>query len=227
MSEPHRGAELPASEAEGWRDAYREIAEGGAGPGCLGDEAIASLVVGDAAPDDRARWASHVVRCSACAERYRLLGELHLEAGAGFDSARGGRSRIGWLAVAAALVALLGGGLFILLREPSTPADETVLRGEAVAIGPADQAVLQRPPAELEWSGAPSARDAISQRVRLFDASGGLVWETVDVDPETSRVPLPEQVARRLAPGSSYFWIVDLEDGTRPQLGPYWFRLAD
>ena len=201
-----------------WRRAYRSTLPGEP-QGCPGDDALAALAVGDLSAEERVRVADHVAGCVRCSGDYRLLAEVHREA----QAARPRRSPGPWLSIAAAAVVAVAVGVALRVG-PSTPATDH-LRGAdpARAVTPAPDAKLAAPPAELAW-GAEAG--AVRYRVRLFDARAERVWES-EPSPAASQ-PLPPEVRARLTPGSSYFWVVDVEGpGPGRRLGPFWFQLTN
>jgi len=182
---------------------------------CPDAEALAALAIEDAPSDERQRLADHVVSCPACASDYRLLRELHEEAG----QKRRARSlsRTAWLVAGLAAAAALVLGVRPLLR-----ARVDGSRGTAAAVEPADGAPLPSAPAELAW---PAELGARAYRAQVFAGDGTPVW-----DAESSaqpRVAIPEDVRSRLRPGGSYYWTVRVEGPVqRRRLGPFWFQLA-
>jgi hypothetical protein len=200
-----------------WRAAYRSTLAGAPGPGCPGQDALASLAVGDLPPGDRVRVADHVVACAACASDYRILAELHREA-----SARA-RTRGSWraAAVAAVVVAALAGVLAPGDKTPALDPDRPRGRPGTRAVTPAPDAALAAAPAELSWPAEPLA---LGYRVRLFDARAEPIWESPAA--QTTSRPLPQDVRERLRAGGGYFWIVDVGAEAAPhRLGPFWFHL--
>jgi hypothetical protein len=120
-----------------------------------------------------------------------------------------------FLAAAAVLV-----GLGLLLR--GTPRSDDVERGAAIVTTPEDRAELPSPPRTLTWQAQPGAS---GYRVRLFDSSADLLWESELAD--RPAIALPASVADDLEPGASYFWTVELEGPAEAaRIGPFWFRIS-
>jgi hypothetical protein len=200
-----------------WREAYRSTLAREA-EGCPGQEALAALVLGELAGEQRERVADHVAACTRCADDYRLLIKLHSEASAG-----GVRTHRRWTLAAAAAVAVALAGSAALRLGVEEPRDDTLRgAGGAVRVVPIDGSSLSAAPREVGWE---AEAGAVGYRVRLFDATGTLVWQS-DPAPSVSR-DMPAEVRSRLTPGGSYFWVVDVEGPAGPsRLGPFWFHLA-
>lgn len=180
---------------------------------CPDAEALAGLALGEGDDDARRRLADHVAGCAACAADYRLLREMHREASR--EPARR-PSRRAWIAAAAAASLAAGVLAPLLLREAGDP-----VRGTAVEVRPADGAVLQAPPAALEWPAEPDAR---GYRVKLYRGDASLLWESGDVagPPAT----LPPKVRDGMRAGESWYWTVEAAGPVqRRRIGPFWFQL--
>ncbi|HYG64485.1 MAG TPA: hypothetical protein VEL74_18040 [Thermoanaerobaculia bacterium] len=223
----------PMDEAEGaaWREAYRGFQAPGSS-GCPDDEALAALATGETTGAERERLADHVVGCRRCAERYRVLRDLHREAGSEPEhegAGSGGRgSRLRLLAAAAALLLVAGLGWIVGLPGTSGVLDPDRLRGEPAmeeGVRPAPDARLAAPPRELAW---PARRGAHSYRVILYDATSSPLWTSAPVTAPI--LTLPDEARSRLVGGDSYFWIVETghgPDAPVSRLGPFWFSLEE
>lgn len=208
-----------APEIDELRELYRQELQRPGTEECPDDERLASLALGEIEGDERDRLADHVVQCSACAESTRLLMELHREARTRRPRSLWSSNLVRFLAAAVVLVAL-----GVLLRgTPLWNAPGDVERGTGVTTTPEDGAELTSPPRRLTW---PRQTGASSYRVRLYDSTANLLWESEIGD--RPAIELPTSVADDLESGSSYFWTVEL-DGAREagRLGPFWFRLTD
>ena len=206
----------------GWRAAYRGSMIG-ASPACPSDDRLAALACGDVSEDDRRRIADHVTTCRACADTYRLLLELHQEAGRASHAAPPWRWKSAGIAAAAILAtaALL---VFWQVRAsrsgPSSFEDE--VRGPIASVQPPHRAALSTPPEEFIW---PAQTGATAYRLRLYDSGGDPVWEPPPVN--DTRLRLSAETAGSLQSGRAYFWVVDVDGPVaRARLGPFEFRLA-
>lgn len=211
---------LGAGELSAWRQAFESGRPTGASP-CPDDERLAALVTGELSGAERERVADHVVVCRRCAEAYRTLAELHAEA---LRSSAARRRPWRW-AVAAGLALTAGLALLAGRAGRWAPAEDPVdvLRSTAAerGVAPAPGAVLAAAPSGFRWSPVAGSRS----RLRLFDAEAELVWESAVED--DGALPLPQEVAARLRPGASYFWVVESDaGGARRRLGPFWFEIG-
>ena len=180
---------------------------------CPDAETLAGLALGE--PDSGARRAAadHVAACPSCAADFRLLREMHREAARQGAAPR--TSRRAWLAAAAAAALAVVVLTPLLLRERPDG-----VRGTAVPVVPADGAVLEAPPAALEWPAEPGAR---GYRVKLFRADASLLWETDSAAPPAV---LPPAIRDGLRAGESLYWTVEATGPVqRRRLGPFWIRL--
>jgi hypothetical protein len=114
--------------------------------------------------------------------------------------------------IAAALVLVLGGGLFFQLSRPGAPplpppvAAGPVRGGEIEALSPAGD--VEAIPAELRWTPREGAQ---SYRVRLVAVDDTVLWEgTVTAPPAR----LPDGVAARLRRAVTYTWSVEALDAS-------------
>jgi len=120
-----------------------------------------------------------------------------------------------WLVGAVAALALAVIGIELLLQAPVER-----IRGEAIPVTPATEARLSDPPRVFEWPAQPGAR---AYRLVLRDAAAEPLWHGA-WQPET-RAELPPEALERLRAGATYLWTVEIEDGARRELGPFWFLL--
>jgi hypothetical protein len=218
---------MDEAELAAWREAYRSLQTAGS-PDCPDDETLAALATGESLGAERERLADHVAGCRRCADRYRTLRDLHRAAAA--DPVRGGArsggsgSPLRLLAAAAAVLGVIGlAWIAVLPRETGDP--DALRGGPAVVEGvrPAPDARLATPPRELTW---PARDGALSYRVILYDAASSPLWTSGTVS--APRLPLPDEARSRLTAGGSYFWVVEVDLGTRSsRLGPFWFSLEE
>lgn len=120
-----------------------------------------------------------------------------------------------WLAGALAAVVLAVVGIELLLR---TPLDG--VRGDAPAVTPPSEARLAAPPRVFEWRAVPGAE---AYRLVLRNAAADPVWSG-PWQPGT-RTELSGEVLERLGAGETYLWTVEVENGGRRELGPFWFHV--
>lgn len=216
---------MPDSELDRLRLLYREEMEPGSAA-CPSEEDLASLLLGALDGPTRQELADHVIGCRQCAKSFRLLRELHLEAGAKPQVATRRRWPI-W--AAAAVVGLLAVGLplyYFGALDLTPTRDRDRLRGPAVSaqeIVPADGAQLTVTPERLAW---PAQVGATGYQVRLYDESAEILWQGPEVQQPKS--VLPAVVSRTLEPGGAYFWTVRVRgEVTRQRLGPFWFLIRE
>jgi len=211
MTEPEPGPETPDL-----RKSYSALQLAGS-EGCPPPEALAALVTGELAGEERQRAADHVVRCRRCSETSQILFQTHASA-LGQSRARGVRlMRIVGVAAAAA-VAVLAGRLLLAPRpEPAVERGPSL----SISVAPADGANLSGAPGQFEW---PSENDAESYRVKLFDDSGDLLWQSEPA--RETRTALPASERGLLKPGKAYFWNLEIQGRLeKRRLGPFRFRL--
>lgn len=209
---------------DAWRLAYRQIvSEPGDPVDCPSDEDLASLVVDEDDSRMRVALADHVVECDVCRGRWRLLRDLHREAGGPASPRAAARRRVRW-AMAAAAVIVLAAAVALLAPLADGP-DRSVLRSEDAvdsnlpgAIVPASDATLTTAPRRLTWP--PDGDREGEVLVRLLDAEGRELWRRHGPD---GAADLPESIRSELEPGESYLWVVDR---ATDRLGPFWFTLA-
>ncbi len=219
-----------ADEIEEWRKLYRHHLADDAPPS---DDELVELVAGNLQGEERARLADRVVASRRGSEDYRLLQELHREAG----QRRGARSsrlparttsRLAARITAIAAVLLLVAGLTLWIGDfGEPPADVTrggALNAAAAAVEPADESEHETPPSRFAW---PSQPGAAAYRVELRDSRADLIWRSPEIPPSAPQLDLPAAVGERLRAGEAYFWVVQVDDGARPALGPFWFHLAE
>ena len=210
-------------EASAWRAAYRGLQAPGSEE-CPSDERLAALATGElardphATHDERLALADHAASCRRCSATLRMLLELDREAegGVGAAVAVEWRRPLAW----AASVLLVSALAVVGWRVTSAPDDGLRSTTGDVGVVPAPGAELDAAPLTFLWP--PNAASA-GARVRLFDARGELLWEQFVTTP--GRAELPAEVAARMQPSDSYFWVVDGGTAGGPRLGPNWFRL--
>ena len=197
------------------RDAYRGLQSGGS-ESCPSAETLASLALNEPLPE-RERLGDHVVSCRRCAEDYQILALTHSE-----TRLASGRARRGaWMAAAAAVAVAAAAVLLLRSYRPEETIRGARARAASVA-SPTDGAVLAAAPNAFDW---PAEVDADAYLVRLFDASGRLLWESEPL--KTNRVMLPANARKGMADRGSYFWTVTAETPLEARrLGPYRFRLG-
>lgn len=87
-------------------------------------------------------------------------------------------------------------------------------------VEPAANTTLTTSPNRLSW---PVDQHRTPSKVKLFDGSATLLWETETG--QEPRVDLPESVRTQLVDGA-YFWVIEfkVQDKTI-RMGPFWFRM--
>ena len=118
-----------------------------------------------------------------------------------------------------------GGLLFRSAREGASRSDGVsrgATAGEArEGIVPRTAEALSNAPDRFTWTPQESAE---GYRVKLFDASGQMLWESERVSKPS--VGAPPLVRARLKNGQSYFWVVEVEQPfEKRRLGPFPFSL--
>jgi len=222
--------------------------------GCPPPEAFLEAEAGDRTPEERRRLDEHADRCPACAAERdlvrlfdagpeaarredvdyvvaRLAAASPVRRATGqvvpFPTARkpAATRPVLWR-LAAALVLVLGGGLFFQLSRtaaPPLPAPGTgsVMRGgEVEAVSPVGE--IAGVPAELRWKPRPGAS---AYRVRLSTVDDTLLWEATFAVPPA---PLPSEVVRQLNRAVVYTWTVEALDASGARLAasePVRFRV--
>jgi hypothetical protein len=176
--------------------------------GCLDDESLAALVSGEAG-EQRGTFLAHLAVCSRCrhaaAAISRGLSDGRIAAQLPRDPRHAWRRRIGWsagLAAAATIAALI-------LWPHSVDESGTEYReggittvGAPVVVAP--RGLVTTAP-RMIWSAVPRVT---RYRVRLYDATGAVLWESEVMD---SSAILPGFV--RLTAGTTYLWKVEAKTG--------------
>jgi hypothetical protein len=177
------------------------------------------------------RVADHLATCSACADEYRLLGELRpaIARGAGAEPAGpAARSAPAWRALAMAAALALVAGAALVIWQASRPARTpgTIERSGQTAVletAPPNRAHLAAPPETLSWSPVASVE---SYRVRVYDFESTPVWESPPVT--GTSVALPAEVRDALPRGKPVYWRVVATAGVaRPEFGPFQFTVDE
>lgn len=189
---------------------------------CPAPGAIRALVERHGAEADRLATLDHVMACPACRADFELLRTLE-RAGAAIGAVPSARHRAGpmaarWLALAASVLLVLGGVLW--LRRADEPG---VLRGAETAVR------LVEPRGELPAGAAPrlvwrAVPGAVGYRIEVLDEAGEPVAALATGSPGDTVAPLP---AGALRPGGRYQWWVRarLADGSELRSGFQSFRL--
>lgn len=181
---------------------------GDRGPECLADDAIAALVDGRLEADPQAAAIAHLASCDTCTRAVAAVAGVLADPSVAREIAAvegGARSRLIRFIVPAAAAAVL-----LLLAWPPRSDDggpphrapPTQASAAPVPISPVGPVASA---ATLRWV---SAAGADRYRVSLFDAGGGLVYETETRDTITA---LPDAIV--LVPGRSYLWKVEARTG--------------
>jgi hypothetical protein len=195
---------------------------------CPAAEHLVALVEGKLGAAEREQAMSHVAVCADCAELLERTGAPPEEiddvtwqrvarrlderdkpwrdvaadlGGRSVTEPRRAPARAGWLAAAAAVVAVLGAGAGWLLTRPSSrPASET--RGAALhAVAPTGRV---RALDAFEWSSTVP----VGLRFRVEVERGGQrIWQG-EVDPPATRLVAPPELVARLASGGAARWRV-------------------
>jgi anti-sigma factor RsiW len=165
----------------------------------LESDEVAAYVDGSVSEDARVRIENHLGSCADCraevAQVSRIVGTLPPPRWVGASV---------WVGAAAAVAAVL----LALPRTADTPASPEH-REAAVTTTVAPRPVAPKGAVEsaktLVWSAVPYAD---GYRVRLFDATGTVVWESEVVD---TVAQLPVSIATRS--GRPYYWKVEARTG--------------
>lgn len=220
------------SESESWsenevREAYRQAVETlGPETPCPEPELFAGFLLDEATAGQRERLAEHLETCTRCAaflQELRPLAGWSERAVPRSTLPRSGLPRFvlpvrGAFALAAALLLTIAAGWIWSHLDPLAPRGPSVARGAPGGVEPSAGARLETPPDRFDWPDVPGAA---GYRLRLFDVSAEIIWESPMLD--TSEVRLPGLVAADLEPGASYSWRVEVEGVQGSRLGPYWF----
>ena len=190
---------------------------------CPSAETLAALTLGELPAAERERLADHAVGCRRCSRDAQILLRTHQEASHRLSS-RFVRAR--WLGIAAAVTLIAAGGLLFRSAREGTSRSEGVSRGAGTGetrggVVPRTGEALSNAPDRFTWTPQESAE---GYRVKLFDASGQMLWESERVSKPS--VGAPPLVRSRLKSGQSYFWVVEVEQPfERKRLGPFPFSL--
>jgi len=200
--------------------------------GCPSDEALLKVLTGAATSLERQALADHLVRCSDCAEEYRIASDLKPWAAAAADRlapVQGAPQRSGfrlgapqagswrpWLgafswrrvATVTAVLALTLGGVALWQTMPPAPASDRGRSSMTLSAQPPDRAVLPSPPDVLAWSAVPGAE---SYQVILYDFESTPVWESPPIT--DARVSLPADTRGAIQPGTPYYWRIIVSIG--------------
>lgn len=182
---------------------------GPAGPDCLDEETLAAAVDGTLDPVRRGAVTAHLSTCARCRSAVAAVSRIMADDAVAAEAAAvdGQRPIRRWhlplgLAAAAALVLLLvwprpveHGG--------SVHRDPTITAGSApIPLSPVGTVADGR---RLQWRAVTGAD---RYRLTLFDAQGGVLYETQLAD---TAVTLPDSVA--VIPGQSHLWKVEARTG--------------
>jgi hypothetical protein len=181
-------------------------------PQCLDDDVVAALAAGELAPAARAAFVPHVASCAYCRRRVasvaRALADPAVAREITAAEAKGDRRRvrpyvlvpIGMAAAAVLLFAVLPR----FSNEVQSPHRAPTITAAAAPV-PESPVGAVTDAERLRWA---SVAGADRYRVTLFDASGGVVYETQLPDTVAA---LPDSLA--LVPGRSYLWKVEARTG--------------
>lgn len=168
--------------------------------------------------EERARVEVHLAECAECRAEVRQVAQL-----------LGSRARprrwivIGTMAAAAVMAGLLlAPGERVRTEAGAAPRFRDGAEGVAAiaVVAPGESAAVAAEAVVFTWRSATA--DA-HYRVRVLDATGGVVWT---VETHDTTVSLPPTV--RLARGGAYFWYADalLADGGTATSGAHSFRVS-
>jgi anti-sigma factor ChrR (cupin superfamily) len=174
---------------------------------CVDDETIAALAEGslDAAARDVAM--AHIAGCARCRGAVSSIARALMDPAVSREVRATARPRLRLVTIASGLAAA---AIVALIALPWRSADEApthraptiTAAPNPVLIGPVG--IVASAPA-LRWTGVGGAD---RYRVTLFDATGGVVYETETTD---TTAALPGSVS--LERGDSYFWKVEARTG--------------
>jgi len=189
---------------------------------CPGAEELVAASLGELDAAARERVADHVATCAACADEYRLLGELRprISRAAGAGAPR----TSAWRTVAmAATIVLVAATALVAWRASRPSADPRPVdrsgQTSALRTEPPNRARLAAPPATLSWDAAEAGA---TYRVVLYDFESTPMWES----PSLASPPavLPDDVRDRLPRGKPVYWRVVVRSGVdQRELGPFQF----
>jgi len=204
------------AELEHLRNAYR--ASSSPGTEHLSDEQWERLACGEMDPAARKNALKHILVCPECAQVYRGVLGVKIEAHRFDEGAptpalspqpKSGRVWKRWLAGLAAVAGVIAVLLILIARPtsrtgPSVGARQPVtLRSGESTLAPALLAPVGpvvEPPAELSWKPVRGARGYV---VELLDGDGELLWKSEELT--ATRAPWPQGVE---APHGRYYWRV-------------------
>jgi hypothetical protein len=188
----------------------------GRDPGCPSSEDLLDVLTGRATSRERQALADHLMRCSDCAEEYRIAADLKPWAAAASDELAPAVEPRRWLdafswrhaAVATAALVLTVSGIALWQTMFPTPSPDRGPASATLSVEPLDRAVLPSPPDFLVWSPVPGAD---SYQAIVYDFESTPLWESPSIaDP---RVRLPEAIRGALLPGRPYYWRVIVSSG--------------
>lgn len=175
---------------------------------CVDDDTIAALAAGTLSSEQRAGVLPHVASCARC---HALLASV-ARALADDGVAREVRAidNAGWRRVSRIVLPLAAAAVLLLLVWPRGLDDGGPgHRGPAIIVATAPVPISPvgavAEAARLQWAAVPGAD---RYRVTLFDAGGGVLYETQLPDTVAA---LPDSIA--LAPGRPYLWKVEARTG--------------
>lgn len=189
----------------------------------LDDLEIAALATGELTGSEREDALRRLIRSPEAVEKYRILTELHVAAGAIREPRLGNATMYG-VAATVVIAVLIGAAAISPLwdvfdRYPS----DSVRTPVAYTVTPGDNALLDQFPLTFEWPEVPGAQ---RYRVRLFDAAAEQIWLS-----QWSNVPeLAFEGDQRLAldTGTRFFWVVEIEGrASQREIGPFWFSTGE
>lgn len=193
------------------RGALAPYASGAPAPtaNCVDHDTLAALAEGRLTAEDRADALEHVASCARCrglvASVARALSDPRVAREVRAIEARPRRLAGGWAAgiTAAAAAAILLMVMPAQEREPATHRSPPITAARAPeAVSPSGSVADA---SSLRWTPVAGAD---RYRVALFDAEGGVLFQTEVDGTETT---LPDSV--RADPGTSYWWQVEARIG--------------
>ena len=170
---------------------------------CLDDETIAALAEGSLGAADRDKAMAHVADCARCRRTVSSVARALTDPAVSREVRATARPRLRLLTIASGLAAA---AIVAVVALPWRSADDPSTH-RAPTITAAASPVLTAPVGVvanarvLRWTGVAAAD---RYRVTLFDATGGVVYETQTSD---TAAALPNSVL--LERGRGYFWKVE------------------